>query len=249
MLNRKPIFLSASIGVFFSVILLSGNLFNPDIASADEGSVPDWFRGVAGFWAEGNISTEEFVDGIEFLIGQGIILVPSSIQSANADGVDQTTINDLWVAIDDLQSQIDSVASIPVVGPQGEPGPQGESGPQGDKGDLGAIGPQGKQGPTNLYVVEGSRYVDIHSTKTLIIKCRSGDIATGGVYFWGKEILSSEPYRIDGKPVAWKLSATYDPEPRENTDRLVTIPMGSVMLKGYVVCIDLTPTIKAIISK
>jgi len=243
MLNRKPIFLSASIGVFFSVILLSGNLFNPDIALADESSIPDWFRGVAGFWAEGNISTEEFVDGIEFLIGQGIILVPSSPQSANADGIDQTTINDLWVAVDDLQSQIDSTASIPEVGPQGEPGPKG------DKGDLGATGPQGPTGATNLYVVEGSRTVDVDSTKTLIIKCRSGDVATGGGWnFWGSKIVSGKPHMIDGKPVAWKIKASYSPEPLPES-KFVTVNSAPPILDGYVVCIDLTPTIKAIISK
>jgi len=131
-LNRKPIFLSISISVLFSVILLSSNLFNPDIALADESSVPDWFRGVAGFWAEGLISTAEFVDGIEFLIGQGIIEVPSSMPDADAQTIDQATIDDVWVAIGDLQTHVDEIELLPgPMGPNGPEGPQGEQGSQG----------------------------------------------------------------------------------------------------------------------
>jgi len=59
--------------VFIAGILISGNI---GLVSAG-GEVPNWFKGVAGFWAEDKISTDEFVDGIEFLLSQGIIKVPS----------------------------------------------------------------------------------------------------------------------------------------------------------------------------
>ena len=35
-----------------------------------EEPVPNWFKGVAGLWSQGEITTQEFLDGIEFLIEQ-----------------------------------------------------------------------------------------------------------------------------------------------------------------------------------
>jgi len=58
-----------AVGIFFGVPLI------PMSASA-AGEVPDWFKGVAGFWAEEKITTAEFLDGIVFLIDQEIIQVP-----------------------------------------------------------------------------------------------------------------------------------------------------------------------------
>lgn len=55
------------------------------IVLADKG-VPDWFRGVAGFWAEEKISTAEFLDSIEFLITEEIITVPGFVSVTDAEG-------------------------------------------------------------------------------------------------------------------------------------------------------------------
>ncbi|MBI3622549.1 hypothetical protein HY212_00525 [Candidatus Pacearchaeota archaeon] len=38
-------------------------------------SIPGWVRGIAGWWAQGKISDDEFVSAIKFLIHQGIIKV------------------------------------------------------------------------------------------------------------------------------------------------------------------------------
>ena len=37
--------------------------------------VPDWIRNNAKWWAEGQITEDDFVTGIEFLVKQGIIKV------------------------------------------------------------------------------------------------------------------------------------------------------------------------------
>ncbi len=39
-------------------------------------SIPDWIKNNAGWWAEGSIDDETFVQGIEFLIKNGIIQIP-----------------------------------------------------------------------------------------------------------------------------------------------------------------------------
>ena len=48
----------------------------PEQASGiDEEKVPDWIRNNAGWWADGQISDDDFVSGIKYLVEQGIIKV------------------------------------------------------------------------------------------------------------------------------------------------------------------------------
>ncbi|MHA7734207.1 peptidase [Nitrosopumilus sp. S6] len=51
--------------------------------------VPAWVKNNAGWWADGTISESEFLTGIEFLIGDGIITVPSTTVSttSSSEGV------------------------------------------------------------------------------------------------------------------------------------------------------------------
>jgi len=43
--------------------------------SSSEG-IPDWVKNTAGWWSERLISQSEFVDGLEFLINEGVIYIP-----------------------------------------------------------------------------------------------------------------------------------------------------------------------------
>lgn len=47
--------------------------------SAQSTEIPSWVKGVANFWAEGNINDNEFGEAISFLIEQGIIKVDMTI--------------------------------------------------------------------------------------------------------------------------------------------------------------------------
>ena len=38
-------------------------------------SLPDWIKSNAGWWAEGLVSDEEFVQGIQWLIEEGVMTV------------------------------------------------------------------------------------------------------------------------------------------------------------------------------
>jgi len=42
-------------------------------------SIPSWIKNTAGFWADNQISDTEFLNGIEFLIGQEIIQIPKAV--------------------------------------------------------------------------------------------------------------------------------------------------------------------------
>jgi len=59
-------------------ILMIGSITS--FASAD--GVPEWVKNNAGWWADGTISESEFVQGIQFLIKDGIIVVPPTTVSA-----------------------------------------------------------------------------------------------------------------------------------------------------------------------
>jgi len=55
-----------------AVILLVGTLTH----NVNAESIPDWIKNNAGWWAEGAISQEDFVSGLQFLIQNGILQVP-----------------------------------------------------------------------------------------------------------------------------------------------------------------------------
>jgi len=46
-----------------------------------ETSIPDWVKNVAAFWCENEIDDGSFVEGIQYLIDKGIILVPATSES------------------------------------------------------------------------------------------------------------------------------------------------------------------------
>ncbi|ABK77690.1 secreted periplasmic Zn-dependent protease [Cenarchaeum symbiosum A] len=58
------------------------------LAQAWGEEVPSWVKSSAGWWAEGAISDEEFVLGIQYLIGEGIMTIPDTpVSSYSSDGI------------------------------------------------------------------------------------------------------------------------------------------------------------------
>ena len=49
----------------------------------NEISIPEWIRGNAGWWAEGKIDDGTFIQGIEYLIKNDIILIPKTQQASS----------------------------------------------------------------------------------------------------------------------------------------------------------------------
>lgn len=74
------------IGIGFGIVI--GLLLVPITVSAQTTEIPAWVKGVANFWAEGNISDSEFGESISFLIEQGIIVVDMPYQ-ANGSGLEE----------------------------------------------------------------------------------------------------------------------------------------------------------------
>ena len=83
-----------------AAILLIGSIVQ--FASAE--SVPSWVKNNAGWWADGTISESEFLQGIEFLIEDGIIIVPSTqVAEQSSKGVPEWVKNNAaWWANGDI---------------------------------------------------------------------------------------------------------------------------------------------------
>ena len=75
---------SGVVFAFSLTVILVGFSYNFHSASADE-AVPDWIKVIAGAWADEVISTEEFLNAINFLISNDIIQVPGYVSLDDLD--------------------------------------------------------------------------------------------------------------------------------------------------------------------
>lgn len=75
---RTPIILILSFSLIGSGIMFppvfSGNILVPN-SPAQDAQIPSWLKNTAGWWASGDISENEFLSGIEYLINNNIILL------------------------------------------------------------------------------------------------------------------------------------------------------------------------------
>jgi len=65
---------------FASILLLTMTM----ATSVDAANVPDWVKNNAGWWAQDQIADAAFVSGVQYMIEQGIINVPSTTRSSGA---------------------------------------------------------------------------------------------------------------------------------------------------------------------
>ena len=55
--------------------------------SAFAAEVPDWIKNNAGWWADGQIDDRAFVSGLQWLISNGIMNIPPTVQGTGSDDV------------------------------------------------------------------------------------------------------------------------------------------------------------------
>ncbi len=76
-----------------------------DISSAEDASIPPWVKNTALWWAQGDIDDDSFINGLQFLIGQGILNVPppdSVVDGAPGPIPSWVKNNALWWAQGDI---------------------------------------------------------------------------------------------------------------------------------------------------
>jgi len=66
--------------IAFSLILI----FPTSLVFSEEPEIPDWIKNIAIWWGEGQVSNQEFINAIQWLIDNGILVVSSS------EAIDQT---------------------------------------------------------------------------------------------------------------------------------------------------------------
>jgi len=87
----------SSIVLILSFSLIASGILVP-ISSAQDALIPNWIKNVAGWWASGVISENEFLTGIEYLVNNNIILldfVPCNYKIQNQYG-DTKSVPD-WI--------------------------------------------------------------------------------------------------------------------------------------------------------
>ena len=70
-----------TINLVFVVIILSGVILIPNAFAED---VPEWIKNNAGWWATDKIDDSSFLQGIQFLIKEGIMVIPPTETSESS---------------------------------------------------------------------------------------------------------------------------------------------------------------------
>ena len=60
----------------------SDNLVTSSENSLSSTSIPSWIKSNAGWWAEGQIDDNSFVEGIQFMIKEGLMIIPVTEQNS-----------------------------------------------------------------------------------------------------------------------------------------------------------------------
>jgi len=65
-----------------SFLINSDNFSPTDESSSTGAKIPDWIKSNAGWWADGQIDDNSFVEGIQFLIKEGLMKIPATEQGS-----------------------------------------------------------------------------------------------------------------------------------------------------------------------
>ena len=65
------------------VVSLVGILMAP-VVSSQQATIPAWIKNNAGWWADGQIPDSAFLQGIQFLIKEGIMVIPATETSGSS---------------------------------------------------------------------------------------------------------------------------------------------------------------------
>jgi peptidoglycan/xylan/chitin deacetylase (PgdA/CDA1 family) len=80
--------------------------------NTDKMLIPDWIRNNAGWWAEGQIEDETFVQGLQYLIKEKIMKIPSTIQGTGSNSIPDWIRNNAGWWAEGQISDTDFVAGI-----------------------------------------------------------------------------------------------------------------------------------------
>jgi len=89
-------------------------------ATATDSDIPEWVKNNAKWWSNGQIDDNSFVEGIQFLIKEGLIKIPITEQNiVGQDEIPDWVKNNAGWWADDLISETDFVKGIEFLASQG----------------------------------------------------------------------------------------------------------------------------------
>ena len=65
--------------------------------SADEGLIPSWIKSTASFWVNGKIGDQEFLQALQYLVKERILVIPKANMIENNQPKDSQSLVDLEV--------------------------------------------------------------------------------------------------------------------------------------------------------
>ena len=83
--------LKNNLSIFFGIFLVSMLFVPPSISPtvAQDSEIPAWIKNNAGWWATDQIDDSSFLQGIQFLIKEGIMVIPptEASESSGSEGI------------------------------------------------------------------------------------------------------------------------------------------------------------------
>ena len=64
--------------LFFVIVVFIVGILTIPAVSSQEATVPSWIKNNAGWWASDQIPDSAFLQGIQYLIKEGIMIIPST---------------------------------------------------------------------------------------------------------------------------------------------------------------------------
>jgi hypothetical protein len=233
---KTPKVLMLLIAVGVAGILASVLSFS-NVANAQESKIPQWVKTTTTFWSKGEISDTEYVNAIEYLIKERVMVIPSSVQMAEGQEI-STSLEDLQNRVNQLEKVSTSASARSLAADIPDPDIT-KLNKKIDELSL-IIIKLDEQIKQEAFNRELSDLATVMSLKTYVktetgpvgrvsAHCDKGDIATGGGgRSWGGGLDYSIPDAESnyGKPGGWSI--------REYSDPIKN-------MEAYVVCLDITP--------
>jgi len=69
------------IAVIFVSVMILGTLAFSAINAEGQFSIPSWIKGVASFWADDQINDNEFINALQYLVEQNILVIPDTTRT------------------------------------------------------------------------------------------------------------------------------------------------------------------------
>ena len=83
--------LKNNLSIFFGIFLVSMLFVPPSMPTtvAQDSEIPAWIKNNAGWWATDQIDDLSFLQGIQFLIKEGIMVIPptETSESSGSEGI------------------------------------------------------------------------------------------------------------------------------------------------------------------